>query len=101
MDAKTNGALPANAFNENGPEGYYTTHYGLTKRELFAAMERVPDDLSMSWGELMVGPCPCRDERGEHVFDEAVIRWWAAVYARYRVIHADALLAALTPESAP
>lgn len=99
MDAKTNGALPAHPVicAPGAPEDYP----GLTKRELFAAMERVPDDLSMSWGELMVGPCPCRDERGERVFDEAVIRWWAAVYARYRVIHADALLAALTPESAP
>jgi len=38
MSAETNGAMPATAFNENDHDGYYTTHYGLTKRELFAAM---------------------------------------------------------------
>jgi len=74
MDAKTNGALPATAFNENGPDGYYTTHYGLTKRELFAAM-------------AMQGMCAS----GEYATATG------GQIAAYSVECADALLAALTP----
>ncbi|MGV6491340.1 hypothetical protein ACTUVK_000503 [Stenotrophomonas rhizophila] len=67
----------------------------LTKRELFAAMQRCPDDLAMSWGEAMVGPYPSYDEHNRMRYDEAGMRWWAAVEARYRVMSADALLAEL------
>lgn len=98
-----NGDMPAAPMlNEHGcpqhhssvlvQEGQIT---GLTKRELLAAMQRCPDDLAMSWGEAMVGPYPSYDEGRRMRYDEAGMRWWAAVEARYRVMYADALLAEL------
>lgn len=65
---------------------------GLTKRESIAAMTKAPDDLAMSWGELMVGPYPSRGPDGTILFDEAGIRWWMQVEARWSVMRADALL---------
>ena len=73
MSAETNGAMPATAFNENDHDGYYTTHYGLTKRELFAAM-------------AMQGMCAS----GEYATATG------GQIAAYSVECADALLAALS-----
>lgn len=88
-----NGDMPASPVST--PINSDEVFNGLTKRELLAAHQSVPNDLSMSWGELMVGPCPCRDDNGALVFDDAVVRWWAQVEAKYRVVYADALLAEL------
>ena len=69
--------------------------HGLTKREAIAAMVP-PTEISVSWGELMVGPHPGKDEAGNIIaFTEEVVRWWFQVEARYAVMRADALLAGL------
>jgi hypothetical protein len=91
MDAKTNGALRAHPMpgiydasrDQIGPVDNYYDAGGLTKRELFAAM-------------AMQGLCarktpPSQGWAGK--LDEA--------FAREAVDRADALLAALTTESAP
>lgn len=73
---------------------------GLTKREYAAIHMTVPDDLTIAWGEQVVGPYPSRNDSGGVVFDLAGVQWWARVEARYRRIYADALmeeLAAVKP----
>lgn len=75
MDAKTNGVLPAHPVI--GAPGAPEDYPGLTKRELFAAMAM--QGIVTNW---------------QH-------DWFPENHAKFAVECADALLAALTPESAP
>lgn len=83
MDAKTNGALPAHPTND----GHLSTS-GLTKRELFATQCDPAVYSPFETFRIAKGRAPTVDE-------------FAAYIAAIRVAEADALLAALTPESAP
>lgn len=77
MDAKTNGALPAHPCEFDYINSNRSEACGLTKRELFAAIAM--QGIVTNW---------------QH-------DWFPENHAKFAVECADALLAALTPESAP
>jgi len=60
--------------------------HGMSLREYYIAHVEVPADLPMSWGEYWVSPWPAEDF-------QAQMRWWIEVYAKYKALHADAMLA--------
>lgn len=65
--------------------------YYMTKREAMAMHEPVPEDMSVSLAEALVG-MKMPEYTDSHI-DNA--RFWATAHAAYRVMQADALLAEL------
>ncbi len=70
-----------------------TLSKGVSKLEYFMAHMDVPNNLSLGWGELMVGPCP-KDENGQPLWNKDMIHWWAKVYATFRLVYARAMVEA-------
>lgn len=91
MSKPTGGpAFPSMELNHDGSS--YQQHLGVSLRDYFAAHVN-PGDVSMTWGEVMVGPPP-KDEYGNPAFTKEMALWWADVEAKFRFVQADAMIKA-------
>jgi hypothetical protein len=66
---------------------------GITLHQFYMAAVDVPENLSMTWGEMMVGPAP-KDQAGNPVWSRELVLWWADVVAEFRRVYADAMVKA-------
>ncbi|KQZ49754.1 hypothetical protein ASD54_12515 [Rhizobium sp. Root149] len=74
------------------PTALEATYPGLTKREWFAIQScSLPDSTHVAFAEALVG----RKEPEDKTDYREIARFWAEADAAYRVIYADALIAAL------
>lgn len=71
---------------------------GMSYRHYLIAHLQPPEEISRTWGEVLVGPYP-KDDQGQDVgFGIEAIKWWAKVNAAWRAIEADAILAVMDKE---
>lgn len=92
------------AIKDGGPafptpnDGFDGMTYGMSLRDWFAGMEKAPDDLSVGYAEALVGRSHPHKETSLGAINPdatiATIEFWAEAEARYRYIHADAMLKA-------
>jgi len=67
---------------------------GMTLRDYFAGQVQVPDDMGWVASALMGEQPPHWSSHGDYETSLACAKWWADARARYRLMDADAMLAA-------
>lgn len=85
-------------YNSDGSSAWCSSMTGMTKRELFAMhMPPLDPESSANYAGIIVGLVPPATDATREEWSG----FWCRANARYRVMNADALIAALNEDSRP
>lgn len=93
-DSKINDG--GSAFPIRQVDGVHPTEPGMSVRDWLAGQVEVPDDLGWVASALMGEEPPKWTSEGDYEQSLVCAKWWAEARARYRLMDADAMIAART-----